>query len=267
MTSPLIQATNLCYAYPGQDPDSSRGAALRNISFSLPAGALLCLGGVNGCGKSTLLTLLAGLAGPDNGELVIQEHRAPGRERDIRACTALCMQEPDVQILGPTPREDLALCLKGRDSDNTGRIEDMARRFGLEHCLDEPVHTLSGGQKRKLCLATALLSRDERRGGGREEGQGKGAVLLLDEPCSGLDYPAIREMRGILADNKARGLTQILTTHDLEPLLDLADILGLMDRGRLVHFGAPMDVLPFARECGVRPPCGWKPGEALPAWE
>ncbi len=264
MTSTVLQAKGLSFTYAGSDPEHE--AALRDVSFSMPRGVVFCLAGANGSGKSTLLSLLAGLAAPTAGELLVLGHRAPGAERAIRKGTALCLQEPDVQILGPTPREDLLLCLRGRDTQNMPRVTAMARHFELEHCLDAPVHTLSHGQKRKLCLATALLSREERCRDVDEKGWEQ-AVLLLDEPCSGLDYPAIREMRSILADNKARGLTQVLTTHDLEPVLDLTDQLGLMVRGRLVHRGPPLEVLPHARECGVRPPCGWRVGEPLPVWE
>lgn len=261
---PVVEARGLCFTYPGCDPEHQ--AALREVSFATRQGTVLCLAGANGSGKSTLLSLLAGLASPTGGELLVRGHRAPGAERAIRRGTALCLQEPDVQILGPTPREDLLLCLRGRDAANMPRVTTMARRFELEHCLDAPVHTLSHGQKRKLCLATALLSQEERCHIS-DKGQEEPAILLLDEPCSGLDFPAIREMRAILADNKARGLTQVLTTHDLEPLLDVTDQLGLMVRGRLVHRGPPLEVLSHARECGVRPPCGWRVGAPLPVWE
>ena len=229
---------------------------LRDINFSIERGALFLIAGINGSGKSTLLQLLAGLLSPNSGELKVDGKKADAQR--LRSMAALCLQEPDLQIFGATPREDLELCLS-RKADKTP-IMEQAERFALTHCLDAPVHTLSHGQKRKLCLAAALLTQEQRC---REHG----ALLLLDEPCSGLDYPAIIELRAILRNNRAHGVTQVVASHDLEPLADLADQMGLMTGGIMPHVGAPAAVLPHARNCGVRPPCGWRPGNAVTPWE
>lgn len=252
---PLIQLEECSFAYPG------KGQVLANVSFSVPQGALFLLAGVNGSGKSTLLQLLAGLHAPSSGKAVIAGNTMPKGQRAVRRMAALCLQEPDLQILGATPREDLELCLH-KHADPAPALE-MADRFGIAHCLDTPVHTLSHGQKRKLCLATALLTQELR-------GKNTSALLLLDEPVSGLDYPAIIELRELLQDNKNRGVTQVVVSHDLEPLLDLADFMGLLADGRLLHLGTAEAVLPHARECGVRPPCRWNPdapAAPIPPWE
>lgn len=252
----MIRAHDCSFAYPGGE------RILRDITFSLGQGGLFLVAGINGSGKSTLLQLLAGLLSPSSGSVEVAAMRLPGEERGVRAMAALCLQDPDLQILGATPREDLLLCLP-RKADAAPAL-GMAARFGLEHCLDTPVHTLSHGQKRKLGLATALLTQQQRSGK-------RPALLLLDEPLSGLDYPAVKELRAILLDNKARGVTQLVASHDLEPLADLtdapADRLGLMRSGSMPHVGAPLEVLVHARACGVRPPCGWSPGAPVPAWE
>lgn len=253
----VVRAEACGFTYPG----ASRGAVFSDVSFAVPHGALFLLAGVNGSGKSTLLQLLAGLLSPDSGEAFVAGYRLPGEERAARRMAALCLQEPDLQILGATPREDLLLCLDSNAAPEPALT--MAARFGLTHCLDAAVHTLSHGQKRKLCLATALLTQEVRSGGDC-------ALLLLDEPVSGLDYPGLVELRETLQDNKTRGVTQIVTSHDLEPLLDLADLLGLMAGGGMPHVGTAAEVLPHARECGVRPPCHWDPaypGAPLPPWE
>jgi biotin transport system ATP-binding protein len=222
---------DLGFSYPGQD------AALEGVRFDLEPGALLCLAGRNGSGKSTLLSLLAGLLVPTRGSVEVAGF---GRGREHRFCEAagLLLQEPDLQILGATVGEDLLLGPEPRDE---ARARAMADRLDLAGLWEAPVQTLSHGQKRKLCLASTLLGQPE--------------VLLLDEPWSGLDYPAGLEMRRILADNRGRGLTQVAAVHDLEPVADLADVLGVLDAGRLVLWGTPSEVMDRVREHGVRPPC------------
>jgi len=236
--------------------------ALEEVTFSVEEGQLFLIAGANGGGKSTLLQLLAGLLSPAAGSAQVGEAVLPGGERTLRSRAALCLQDPDLQILGATPREDLLLCLPPR-AERAGGLElvtGMAERLRIAHCLDAPVHTLSHGQKRKLCLATALLTQQRRSAGAP-------ALLLLDEPLSGLDYPAIRELRQLLRENRANGVTQVVASHDLEPLADLADGMALLVQGRMPHVGAVSEVLPHARDCGVRPPCGWQPGTPPPIWE
>ena len=218
-----------------------------------PPGKLVVLAGANGSGKSTLLAILAGLFAPGAGTVRVAGHSAPGRERAIRGAARLVLQDADLQMLGGTVAEDLFLGLAPDDAASRDTAMALARRFALDHCLDRPVHTLSHGQKRKLCLATALTA--------------KPCVLLLDEPLSGLDFPAMREMRDILAQGRSQGLTQIVSAHDLEPLADLADRLAVLDKGRLVLFGPPTDVLDAARAHGVRPPCSWRHGRGLEDWD
>lgn len=236
----MIEAAQLSFAY-GRD-----ARALEAMDFRIPAGTLAVVAGANGSGKSTLLSLLAGLETPSSGSLRLGDLRLPGQEAEARRVGRLVVQDADLHILGATLAEDLLL---GREGEDPAAAREMARRFGLLEHWDSPVQTLSYGTRRKLCLAGALL--DEPR------------LLLLDEPFAGLDYPGIREMRGILRDNRAQGLTQVLSTHDLDPVADLADVLLVLERGRLALCGAPAETLPGLRGLGVRPPCSWLAGRGL----
>lgn len=239
----MISVESLCFSYDGAQ-------ALRDVSFGIEAGSLALLAGANGGGKSTLLTLLAGLARPDSGRLLVDGLAIPGQERDLRRVGRLVVQDADLQILGATVGEDLLL---GRPGADTGRARDMAARFGLAETWDQPAHALSWGMRRKLCLAAALL--DEPR------------LLLLDEPFAGLDYPGALEMRRILADNRRHGLTQVVAVHDLDPVADLADQMLVLDRGCLVLSGPPMAVMDGLPRHGVRPPCSWLAGKTLLPWD
>ena len=114
------------------------------------------------------------------------------------------------------------------------------------------MHALSLGSRRKLCVATALRDAPE--------------VLLLDEPFAGLDYPAIREVRAILAANRTAGVTQLVAAHDLEALADLADRWLVLEGGRLVAEGDSAEVFPLLRRHGVRPPGAWLAARGFDPW-
>lgn len=247
----IISIQDLGFSYAGGV------AALEGVDLEVPAGELLCLAGANGSGKSTLLALMAGLYAPGKGGLCLDGHASPGQEDRIRRSAGLVFQEADLQILGSSPEEDLLLGMgtvtRENEAEKLDQARAMAARFGLEQKLQDPVQSLSYGQKRKLCLAAVLLADP--------------AVILYDEPMSGLDYPAMREMRAILAANKANGLTQVVSAHDLEPVVDLADTLAVLHRGRLVLHGPPGDILDRVAEYDVRPPCSWRAGLGITPWE
>jgi biotin transport system ATP-binding protein len=221
---------------------------LRDISFETEAGSLICLAGRNGSGKSTLLQVLAGILSPNAGSMSMAPP-ANGRP-------ALLLQDADMQILGATVAEDLLLAWPKPGETEIRRARALAERLGLAESWEAPVHTLSYGQKRKLCLATALLPDP--------------ACLLLDEPFSGLDYPGLRELRAILRANQVGGLGQIVSTHDLEPFLDFSTHALILHNGGQAFFGPPAEALAKLDkhpEWGLRPPCSWQRFRRIEAWE
>lgn len=229
-----------------------RGEILRGISFGLDRGSILALVGANGSGKSTLLTLLAGMHSPTNGRLIVAGSASPGQEKAIRAKTGLVVQDADLQILGATVGEDLCLGLSPTDLAGEAEARQLAERFRLAGYWDEPVQALSWGQKRKLCIAATLRRKPD--------------VLLLDEPFSGLDYPGVREMRALLHANKAAGLTQVVSAHDIEPLADITDHWAVLNKGILVAWGRAEEVFSLLAEHDVRPPCSWQSGLGVRPW-
>ncbi len=239
----MIYADSLHFAH-----DSSR-PILHDIGFALKSGSILGLVGANGAGKSTLLALLAGLLQPASGKLNIAGLDAATQSDAIRRQTALVLQEADLTIIGSTIAEDICL---GLPPERYPEALALASRLDLpDH--QTPVHILSHGQKRKLCLAAALLRKPK--------------VLLLDEPFAGLDYPGIREIRTMLQTNQAAGLTQIIAVHDLEPLADLANLWLVLAHGRQTAFGPAQSVFPELEAMDVRPPCSWRAGLGIMAWE
>ena len=243
----IVQAANVFFRHPGADKDT-----MKDLTFNIREGELLCLLGVNGSGKSTLLALLAGLFPQNSGELTVDGCVQPREAFKLRGKVALVPQDPDVYILGSLVEEDLLLGLDATDGETRERALGFARLFGLGDSLEQPVHTLSYGQKRKLCLASALAARPR--------------MLLLDEPFAGLDHPASMAMREALARNKDAGLTQVVVGHDLDLMADLADSFMLLQNGEMLVRGDKDAVFPRLLDAGVRPPCWWFTGGG-PAWK
>lgn len=242
----IAEARSLFFRHPGAERDT-----LKNLGFTIQEGELLCLLGVNGSGKSTLLALLAGLFPQASGSLSVAGHELPRESFRLRGTVALVPQDPDVYILGSLVEEDLLLGLERDDEKGRERALGFARLFGLGGALAQPVHTLSHGQKRKLCLASALASRPR--------------LMLLDEPFAGLDHPAAMAMREALFRNKAAKLTQVVVGHDLDLMADIADSFMLLKDGEILAKGDSRAVFPLLLESGVRPPCWWYSGGG-PAW-
>lgn len=232
----MLHLSNIIYAYPGHD------TALDGLTTSIVDGVTL-LAGPNAGGKTTLLRLLAGLLEPSAGTVADQDGK-PLRPTDLRRLGRMVMQDADPQILGARVGEDILL---GKAASALGdRFEAeaarLAERFGLDRFWNETVDALSYGQKRKLCLVHALLA------GPR--------LLLLDEPFAGLDYPSARELRDFLRENAHSGPTQVISTHELEPIFDLADHMVIVLDGKVVAEGPPATLAPHLPEWSVRTPGG-----------
>lgn len=242
----MIELSRIDYEYP------AGGKALSSVTLSAAPGVLIGLVGANGSGKSTLMALMAGLYTPSSGTMRINDFTSPGQEKDIRSIARMVMQDADLQILGGTVEEDLLMGRK-RTDQTLAEARAMAEQFNLLDAWDNPVQTLSWGMKRKLCLGATLLDQPQ--------------LLLLDEPFSGLDFPGMREMRRIIAENKQAGLTQVVSSHDLSCFVDLVDELAVLNSGSLVLTGPPTSVLDHVREHGVRPPYSWIAGHGITPWD
>ena len=208
------------------------------------------IAGRNGAGKSTMLRLLAGLDPPTEGRVVVHG-RNPARERNWAVRNiGMIFQNPDQQIIFPTVEEELAFGLKqlGRGRASAQRaVRECLERHGRSDWAHQQCHSLSQGQRHFLCLLAVLLMEP--------------AILLLDEPFSGLDLPTStwlkRELRSV-------GQQTILATHDID-LLRSCDRVIWLERGLVAGDGSPAEVLPVyleamerlaASECPKKPTWG-----------
>ncbi|MCW8217240.1 ABC transporter ATP-binding protein [Streptomyces halstedii] len=217
--SPAIEAHEVRRRYAGGFE------AVTGISFSVARGELFALLGTNGAGKTSTVELLEGLARPDGGRVRVLGHD-PYRERAaVRPRVGVMLQEggfPSDLTVTETLRMWAGCTSGARPPGEVLELVGLGARAGVR------VKQLSGGERRRLDLALALLGRPE--------------VLFLDEPTTGLDAEGRRETWRLVRELREAGTTVLLTTHYLEEAESLADRLAIMHRGRIVTSGTIADV-------------------------
>ncbi len=224
---PAIEVRDLHYAY----PDGRK--ALRGVSLSLRQGERVGLIGPNGAGKSTLLQHLNGILPEEfSGKPGVHIFGLPVERStlaDIRRTVGLLFQDPDDQLFCPTVREDVGFGPEqfGTPAGEIGeRVRKALEQVGLAGSEARSPHHLSGGEKRRVCLAGVLACSPR--------------VLVLDEPGSNLDPRGKRELRAILSTLPA---TLLIASHDLEMIVELCSRVILLDGGIVVTEGPTVAVL------------------------
>ncbi|WTC17858.1 ABC transporter ATP-binding protein [Streptomyces cellulosae] len=224
--------------------------AVRGIDFSVRRGEIFALLGTNGAGKTSTVELLEGLAPPAGGRVRVLGHDPYTERAAVRHRTGVMLQEggfPSELTVAETARM-WAGCVSGARPER--EVLDMV---GLGSRTDVRVKQLSGGQRRRLDLALALLGDPE--------------VLFLDEPTTGLDAEGRHDTWELVGALRDAGTTVLLTTHYLEEAENLADRLAIMHDGRIAVTGTPAEVtasepsritfdLPDGYHLGDLPPLG-----------
>ncbi|MFZ9985139.1 MAG: metal ABC transporter ATP-binding protein [Ilumatobacteraceae bacterium] len=232
MTSSTIRAEHLTVGY-------GHRAVVDHIDFTLEPGDLLVLIGTNGSGKSTLLKTLAGLIEPVSGNIDVSGGRAGSQPKTV----AYLPQHPVSSHTLPLCVHDVVgmgrfarLGLFGRSNDDDRRVVlESMRRTGIDSQADRPLRDLSGGQQQRAQLAQVLT---------REAN-----VLLLDEPTAGLDITGRRLVNDIIEQERLRGVTVVMATHELSDAERATSVMLLAQR--VVAFGPPAEALRdvHLREC------------------
>ena len=195
--------------------------ALKNVSFELDDGKCLLIGGENGSGKSLLMSIIAGLEEADSGFIDLNGQR-----------TGLVFQEAETQILGETPREDIAFGPKNlsfKKDDIKSAVENALQKTGLSPKADYPARFLSGGEKRRLAVACMIAMNLP--------------IIILDEPYANLDYMGVKQVNNLIKQLKSEGKTVIILSHEIEKCLGLAERFIVLFRGQKVFDGKPEDGL------------------------
>jgi ABC-2 type transport system ATP-binding protein len=215
-----LTVTDLVKDYPGGV------RAVDGISFEVPAGETFGLLGPNGAGKSTTLGILTTLVRPSAGTAIVAGHDVTAHPLDVRREIGVVFQD---SVLDPefTGEENLRLHARlWRVADAGRRVDEGLASVGLTERASAPVSTYSGGMKRRLEIARALLSRPR--------------ILFLDEPTLGLD-PVVRAelWETIRTLTHQRGVTVVLSTHYLEEAQGVCDRVAIVDRGRIIALDRP----------------------------
>lgn len=232
MSDAAFELTDVTYRY-------RRQPALNGLSLRIPRGSRVALLGANGSGKSTLLRLLDALCFPFDGELkafghVLSEAALADDAVNFafRQRVGLVFQNPDVQLFNPTVLDEMAfgpLQLGWEKARILASVDNLLARFAIGHLKDRAPHRLSGGEKKRVALASVLILEPD--------------VLLLDEPTAALDPASQSEVIRFLIESRGSGRTIVTATHDLDIVEDIADYVFVLADGRVAAEGAPADIL------------------------
>ncbi|MFL0354915.1 ABC transporter ATP-binding protein [Erythrobacter sp. GH1-10] len=239
VTEPAIRIDNLVKRY--EAPKGAKGEgklALKGVSFDVPQGSIFGLLGPNGAGKSTLINILAGLVNKTGGSAEIWGFDIDRHRRNASRAIGIVPQEI---VFDPffTPYEVL---------ENQGgfygipaaerRSEDLLEAVRLSDKRDAYARTLSGGMKRRLLVAKAMVHSPP--------------ILVLDEPTAGVDVELRRQLWELVTEMNREGVTVVLTTHYLEEAEELCDEIAIINHGKLIAHKPTRELIEMAREKIVR---------------
>jgi ABC-2 type transport system ATP-binding protein len=227
---PALQVTDLVKRYP------TGTEALKSVSLTIPEGAFFGLLGPNGAGKSTLIHCTTGLAQPTSGTIEVFGHDAVTHYQEARAAVGLAPQDLNLDWF-LTLEESLDYhggYFGMPKKDRRERTKELLEAFSLTAKKDDRTRTLSGGMKRRLILARALMHRPR--------------LLILDEPTAGVDVELRLELWHYVQKINAEGTTILLTTHYLEEAEQLCGEMAFINDGNIVAQGTSAEL---ARQYGV----------------
>jgi ABC-2 type transport system ATP-binding protein len=235
MTTPsAISINNLVKRYAPSGPGDEGKLALKGVSFDVPQGGVFGLLGPNGAGKSTIINILAGLVRKTSGSAEIWGFDIDANPRNAKRSIGIVPQEI---VFDPffTPFEVLenqggfyGISKKDR------RSEDLLAAVHLSDKRDAYARTLSGGMKRRLLIAKAMVHSPP--------------ILVLDEPTAGVDVELRRQLWELVQELNAEGVTVVLTTHYLEEAEQLCDRIAIINHGELIANKPTRELVGMARE-------------------
>lgn len=219
--SSAIVVSELCFSYPDQ------GDVLRKVNFTIKPGERVGLIGPNGAGKTTLFLSICGIFKPSAGEILL--FGKPIVVGEFRPEIGLVFQNPNDQLFLPLVEDDVAFGPEnmGLSSEEVEkRVKQALSVTGVEHLAQRVPHHLSGGEKCMVAIATVLAMHPN--------------LILYDEPSANLDLRARRRLIRFL---KTSQQTNLISSHDLELIIEVCDRVILLDEGRVIADGSPTEVM------------------------
>ena len=208
--------------------------ALDNVSLQIECKKLYGLLGVNGAGKTTLINIITGLIKKDSGKVFVYGNDLDTESGKIKRLVNVSTQE--VAIAGNlTVKENLEFFCNVYDVPTYPKVEEIVEQFGLKEVINQKAKTLSGGWKRRLSIAIAIVSNPK--------------ILFLDEPTLGLDVLARRDLWKVINSLKSK-TTIILTSHYLEEIEHLCDEVAILSKGKVLETGTIEEIM-MRNECNT----------------
>lgn len=204
-----------------------------DVSISVKKGEIVGLLGPNGAGKTTTFSLILGLIAQDSGQIFLNGEEITNLSMYLRARKGLCLlpQEPSAFRRMSVIDNLLSVGEISRDfsRQDSGNLEDILLEFGLNKLADAKAYTLSGGERRRLEIARALLMNP--------------VFILLDEPFTGIDPLAINDLQEIIISLKKKNIGLLITDHSVRETLKITDRAYIIDKGQLLEEGTPEELV------------------------
>ncbi len=233
MSTPVFDVQQVVYSY------SAGTKALDQVSMSIAQGERIAILGANGSGKSTLLRLLDALYFAEHGTisfcgepLTEERMQEDAFAFGFRRRVALIFQNPDVQLFNPTVFDEVAfgpLQMRWPKDEIRRRVIEILDTLEISHLKDRSPHRLSGGEKKRVAIASVLILDPE--------------VILLDEPTAALDPRSQSQVVDFLIEWGGGAKTVVTATHDLDSVAEIADRCLIFQQGRIVAEGTPHAIL------------------------
>jgi len=219
----IIQIENLCKSY-------GEVKAVENLSFNVKEGELFAFLGVNGAGKSTTINIICGQLLKDNGSVIIDQTDIDKSPEHIKNLLGVVFQasvlDTPLSVYDNLQNRAALYGITGASFKN--RLKELSELLDFRDLLKRPLKNLSGGQKRRIDIARALIHEPK--------------ILILDEPTTGLDPQTRKTIWSVISDlRKKKNMTVFLTTHYMEEAAD-ADYVVIIDAGKTVASGTPHDL-------------------------
>jgi len=243
MSKYIFETKDLSFQY----PDGTQ--ALKNINLKIEKGKKISFLGVNGSGKSTLFLNFNGVLKPTKGTIVYKGEEVKYNHKsllDLRKNVGIVFQDPENQLFSSSVYQEVsfgAMNLKLSEIEVRNRVDDALKNVGMYEYRDKAVHFLSYGQKKRVSIADILVMQPE--------------IIVFDEPTSSLDPKHSKQIVKIFDELNEKGMTVILSTHDVELAYSWSDYIVVMKDGEIFREGTPYEIFSdekLIQECYLEKP-------------
>ncbi len=222
MATSRLQATGLSKSYRGRK-------VVAEVSLELQQGEVVGLLGPNGAGKTTTFYMIVGLIAPDSGQIFLNGDQITSLPMYQRARSGISYlpQEPSVfrKLTVEENLKSIAETLPVSTKEQETSVGELLKEFGIDHLRRQGAYTLSGGERRRLEIARALVLTPK--------------FILLDEPFAGIDPLALRDIKSIIAKMKQKNIGILITDHNVRETLNITDRAYIINEGKILRDGTP----------------------------